>query len=198
MIPAPPRPLRPQVSAGDHRREKRRGERERAVLKIEILTTGDELLEGLYKELLRLEDQQRRLEQRLKLAHTTFERVDGQRGLLTRLEGALSAVVQRLKERLEVERARALALIDPAGSVAGLSALSLAGALRLSPESLKPAASLEERLKVVASLKRSWSLHASYAATLARLRETLSPQGLLERTGRQVKDSEAQLEAERA
>jgi small-conductance mechanosensitive channel len=158
----------------------------------------DELLQGLYKELLRLEDQQLRLNQRLKLTRGVFERVDAQREVLSRLESSLSTVVQRLKERLEAERTRALAIIDPEGSIAALSALNQSGALRLSPELIKPAATLEERLKVVASLKRAWSLYTSYSATLTRLNETLAPQGLLERTAGQVKDSEAQLEAERA
>ncbi|MBM4292723.1 MAG: mechanosensitive ion channel, partial [Deltaproteobacteria bacterium] len=150
----------------------------------------DELIEGLYKELLRLEDQQRRLDKRLGLTRRAFERVDKQRDVLARLEGALAAVTQRLGERLELERARVLAQLDPEWA--------LAAARHGAPAPDRPLQTLDERLKAVSSLKRAWSLYVSYAATLARLRDTLAPQGLLERSAGQVKDTEARLAAERA
>jgi small conductance mechanosensitive channel len=155
----------------------------------------DELLEGLYVELIKVERQQQLIDQQLKLTHLLSSHVERQRPLLERFEVAMSAAVERLTLRLKAERLSVLSRLDPQGTLSDVSAFNASSDLKLPSERLESLEG-EARALAVMDLKRTWSLLYAYNTTLTRIRDALGPQGMLERSVGQVKDGAARLQAE--
>jgi hypothetical protein len=156
----------------------------------------DELLEGLYIQLTRLERKQELIDQSIKQGGLLVTRVTDQRPLLESFQEAMSGALKTLEQRLNAERMKVLVQLDPQGSLSALSEFNLDSELKVSQPS---GAGLEgeERARAVMELKRSWALYQAYQRTLAQLREALATHGMLEQSVGQVKDSIARLQSER-
>ena len=156
----------------------------------------DDLLKGLYQELIRLERAQGNLNEQLKLTDKIFNSVDKQRLILEDFQTQLTKVVDQFALQLEASRVKVLVQIDPEGAIAELSDFNQKSEVKIDPKRLPPLTSTQEREEAINKLKKPWSLYLSYRVTLTRLQGALVSQGMLERTSGQVKDSYARLKAQ--
>lgn len=158
--------------------------------------TLDELLEGLYIQLTKLERKQELIDKSIKQSVLLVERVSAQRPILESFKSSMGEAHKTLERRLSAERMRLMVQLDPQGSLATLSAYNSENEdLKLST-STGPKLEGEAMEHALLELKRFWTLQQAYHATLSRIKEALDTHGMLERSVGQVKDSIARLQSE--
>lgn len=157
--------------------------------------TLDELLEGLYVQLTKLERKQDLIDQSIKQSIQLVHLVSEQRPILESFHDSMDGALKTLEQRLNAERMKVIIQLDPQGSLATLSAYNSENELKVSSIQSTELVG-EARERAILNLKRIWSLHQAYQSTLIRLKEALNTHGMLERSVGQVKDGLARLQAE--